>query len=292
VTKPNVVALGGGHGLSVALRAAREYAGEITAIVSVADDGGSSGRLRRDLDVVAPGDLRRCLGALATGGGPWPDAFEYRCRAGELEGHALGNLMLIGLAETTGDLTGALDEMGRLLHTVGRVLPATLGPVKLSAEVGGTRVVGQVAVAHAHESIADLRIEPADASAPPDALAAIAAADQIVLAPGSLYTSIVAVCCVPDIRAALAAASAPVVQVANIDQENETSGLDGTDHLRVVLDHGGRVDVYLYDPSRGLAVDQAVVAKLGARAVGAPIADAERRVHDPVQLAQALSALL
>src|SRR5215210_8491392 len=107
---PKVVALGGGHGLSVALRAVREYAGEITAVVSVADDGGSSGRLRRDLDVPAPGDLRRCLVALAREQGPWSRAFEHRFAWGELAGHALGNLMLVGLAESLGDLTSALDE--------------------------------------------------------------------------------------------------------------------------------------------------------------------------------------
>src|SRR6266436_5282285 len=110
---PKVVALGGGHGLSVALRAIRAYAGEITAIVSVADDGGSSGRLRRDLDVVAPGDLRRCLVALAGESGPWPAAFEHRFRSGEIADHALGNLLLVGLAESMGDLTAALDEAGR-----------------------------------------------------------------------------------------------------------------------------------------------------------------------------------
>src|SRR5690242_21014540 len=101
--KPNVVALGGGHGLALALTALREYAGEITAVVSVADDGGSSGRLRRDLDVPAPGDLRRCLVALAAGDGPWPAAFEHRFGSGELAGHALGNLVIVGLTETLGD---------------------------------------------------------------------------------------------------------------------------------------------------------------------------------------------
>ncbi len=170
--RPNVVALGGGHGLSVALRAIREYAGEITAIVSVADDGGSSGRLRRDLDVPAPGDLRRCLVALASEDGPWPAAFEHRFGWGELAGHALGNLMLVGLAATLGDLTAALDEAGRVLGAVGRVLPATTAPVSMTAEVGGERVIGQVAIAHAgeQERIRDVRLEPADASVPADAL--------------------------------------------------------------------------------------------------------------------------
>src|SRR2546423_10389754 len=147
---PRVVALGGGHGLSVALRAIREYAGEIAAVVSVADDGGSSGRLRRDLDVPAPGDLRRCLVALATDES-WSKAFEHRYSWGELAGHAMGNLVLVGLAQTLGDLTSALDEAGRVLGAVGRVLPATLGAVSMTADVGGARVAGQVAIAHAGE---------------------------------------------------------------------------------------------------------------------------------------------
>src|SRR5438105_5501172 len=240
--RPSIVALGGGHGLAVALGAIREYAGEITAVVGVADDGGSSGRLRRDLDVPAPGDLRRCLVALASDGGPWPAAFEHRFRSGELADHALGNLVLVGLAETLGDLTAALDEAGRLLGAVGRVLPATVGPVAMTATVGDDLVNGQVAIAHAGERarIHDVKLTPESPLASPDALDAIARADQIVLAPGSLYTSIVAVLCVPQIRAALARAPGKVVQIANLAMENETTHLDGTDHLAAVLDHGGR----------------------------------------------------
>ena len=295
---PNVVALGGGHGLAVALRAIREYAGEITAVVSVADDGGSSGRLRRDLDVPAPGDLRRCLVALASDTGPWAAAFEHRFRSGELADHALGNLVLVGLAETLGDLPAALDEAGRLLGAVGRVIPATIGSVSLTARVGDERVTGQVAIAAAgkHERIRDVRLTPADAPASPAALEAIARADQIVLAPGSLYTSIVAVLTVPEIRAAIAQAPGTVVQIANLAMENETQGHDGTDHLRAVRDHGGRVDQFMYDPEHGLTVDPAAVTALGAQPVAAPIAapatGCETSGHDPQQLAKALSALL
>ena len=291
---PRVVALGGGHGLSVALRAIREYADEITAVVSVADDGGSSGRLRRDLDVPAPGDLRRCLVALASDDGPWSRAFEHRFGWGELAGHALGNLVIVGLAETLRDLTAALDEAGRVLGAVGRVLPATLGPVSMTARVGGTRVTGQVAIAHAGERdrITDVRLEPADAVASPAALDALAAADQIVIAPGSLYTSIVAVLCVPALRDALQHATACVVQVANLATENESSGHDGTDHLAAVRDHGGRVDLFVYDPEHGLPVDAGATRKLGAQPGPAPITLPDGRGHDPLQLAKALSALL
>jgi uncharacterized cofD-like protein len=291
---PNIVALGGGHGLAVALHAIREYAGEITAIVSVADDGGSSGRLRRDLDVPAPGDLRRCLVALASEDGPWPAAFEHRFRSGELADHALGNLLLVGLAETMGDLTAALDEAGRLLGAVGRVLPATLGPVSMTARVGARRVTGQVTIAAAgeHDRIREVRLTPEDPPACRDALEAIARADQIVLAPGSLYTSIVAVLCVPEIRVAIDHAPGRVVQIANLAMENETTGHDGTDHLAAVREHGGRVDEFLYDPDHGLGVDPARVAALGARPVAAPVAAEGGSGHDPKQLAKALSALL
>jgi uncharacterized cofD-like protein len=291
---PNVVALGGGHGLAFALRAIREYAGDITAVVSVADDGGSSGRLRRDLDVAAPGDLRRCLVALARDGGPWPAAFEHRFRSGELADHALGNVILVGLAETLGDLTAALDEAGRLLGAVGRVLPATQDPVSMTARVGTQTVTGQVAIAAAgrNDRIREVRLIPENPRAHPEALEAIARADQIVLAPGSLYTSIVAVLSVAEIREAIEKAPCSVVQVANLAMENETTGHDGTDHLAAVREHGGRVDQFLYDPDHGLTVDPDRVAQLGARAVAAPIAGPGASGHDLQQLAKALSALL
>jgi len=290
---PRVVALGGGHGLSVALRAIRQYADDITAIVSVADDGGSSGRLRRDLQVAAPGDLRRCLVALAKADGAWPRAFEHRFGSGELADHALGNIVLVGLAETMGSLTAALDECGRLLDCAGRVLPATVAPVAMTAQVGEARIEGQVAVAAAgtHARITDVRLVPDDAPAEPAALDAIARADQIVLAPGSLYTSIVAVLSVPAIRDALQRAPGLVVQIANLATENETHGHDGTDHLRAVLDHQGRVDVFVSDPRAGLAVDTDAVEAAGVRSVVVPIADHTGTAHDPAALASALAHL-
>jgi uncharacterized cofD-like protein len=291
---PRVVALGGGHGLAVALTAIREYASDITAIVSVADDGGSSGRLRRDLDVAAPGDLRRCLVALANTEGPWTTAFEHRFRSGELADHALGNIVIVGLAETMGDLTAALEEAGRLLNVDGTVLPATVGPVWLRARVGDDEVKGQVAIARAGatDRIHDVGLDPRDARPPAGALDAIAQADQIVLAPGSLYTSIVAVLSVDELRDAIAGARASVVQVANLATENETHGHDGTDHLAAVRAHRGRVDVFLYDPAHGLAVDPEAVTELGTKAVAAPISRADGSGHDPRQLAKALAALL
>jgi uncharacterized cofD-like protein len=291
---PSVVMLGGGHGLAVALGAARRYAGDITAIVSVADDGGSSGRLRRDLDVPAPGDLRKALVALSSDEG-WRRALEHRFRSGELEGHAVGNLLLVGLAEAFDDLPAALAEASRLIGAIGHVLPATLDPVVLKAQVDGKAVEGQVAVAEAggRGHVEHVELVPSDAPASADALRAIETADQIVLAPGSLYTSVVAVLCVPALRAAIVAAPGQVVQVANLHRElPETDGLDGTDHLLAVLDHGARVDVLLYDGARGLMVDEGAVRARGVEPVTADVADAAGAEHDPEKLAVALRALL
>jgi len=294
---PAVVALGGGHGLATALRAIRRYAGSITAVVSVADDGGSSGRLRRDLGVPPPGDIRRCLVALAGDDGVWSAAFEHRFRDGDLEGHALGNLVLVGLTETLGSFPDALDEAGRLLRAVGRVLPATVEPVVLKAQldttdVRGEIVEGQVAVANSR-GIRRVELVPADVAATPAAIDAIRAADQVVYAPGSLYTSVLPVLCVAGLRDALATTSAQVVQVANLrPQVPETAGMDVADHLEAVLAHGARVDRFLRDSGSGLPVDADRLAGLGVETVIAPVSRADGLAHDHQQLAQALCALL
>ncbi len=290
---PHVVALGGGHGLAMTLRAVRGYAGEITAVASVADDGGSTGRLRRDFGVPAPGDLRKCLVALAGDAPVWPEAFEHRFSAGELEGHPLGNLMIVGLTETLGDFCQALDEAGRLLGAVGRVLPATTEPVVLKADIEGEDVEGQVAVQNSAGRIRRVGLIPNDAAACPDALAAIGAADQIVLAPGSLYTSLLPVICVPELRDALEQAAAPVIQVCNLrSQVPETNGLDASDHLRAVVEHGGRVDRFLYEEGGILAADTDAMRELGVEPVAGQVARPDGLAHDPLKLAEALQALL
>lgn len=293
-----VVALGGGHGLAAALRAVRTYATEVTAVVSVADDGGSSGRLRRDLGVAPPGDLRKALVALAAPGNVWADAFEHRFGAGELGGHALGNLVLAGLGDSLGDFTRALDEAGRVLGAEGRVRPATTEAVVLKAHVeheaaADESIEGQVAVANVVGRIRRVELVPRDVRAHPDAVGAIAAADQVVLAPGSLYTSLLPVLAVAELRAAIAAAPGQVVQVANLRTEPpETTGLDGPDHLRAVLEHGARVDVLLTDAACELAAAPEAVQALGVRPASAALADPRGLAHDPVRLASALCDLL
>jgi uncharacterized cofD-like protein len=275
------------------LRAARQYATELTAVVSVADDGGSSGRLRRDLNVLPPGDLRKCLVALAGPNRVWVNAFEHRFRAGELDGHSLGNLILTGLGETLGDPVAAIDAAARLLDAVGRVRPATVERVELKAHVDGGSVHGQVAVMTTGGRIRRVELVPPDARADPDAVAAIAAADQVVLAPGSLYTSLLSVLGVPGLRDAVAATPGHVVQVCNLrPQPPETTGLDAADHLRAVLDHGGRVDTFLYERDGALPVDEDRIRGWDVRPAGAPVAGRSGLVHDPARLAQALTDLL
>jgi uncharacterized cofD-like protein len=290
---PYVVALGGGHGLATTLRAVRRYAGRVTAVVSVADDGGSSGRLRRIAGIPAPGDLRRCLVAMAADNSPWARAFEYRFPSGDLEGHALGNLVIAGLANVTGDFGQALDLAAGLLGATGRVLPATSVPVVLKADVAGNEVVGQTNVSTSPGPISAVSVVPPDAPAPPEVLAAVAEADQVVIGPGSLFTSVLAVCVVPEIRAALAARRAGRVYVCNLrPQLPETAGFTVERHLRAVLDHGVPVDVMVAPASsRTPRTNQPSGDLRGVQVVAAGRPRADGGGHDPSQLATVLQML-
>jgi uncharacterized cofD-like protein len=282
---PRVVALGGGHGLAATLRAARQYGADVTAIVSVADDGGSSGRLREIFGVPPPGDLRKCLVALSSPS-VWSTAFEHRFDAGELEGHALGNLVIAGLAASTGDFLFAVEEAGRLVEAGGTVLPATTVPVVLKADAAGGAVQGQVAVGQA-ERIMRVSLVPVDPVPPPAALTAVARADQIILGPGSLYTSVLAAVAVPALREALAAARGRKVYVCNLrPQVPETEGYDVAAHVTALEGHGVEVDVVLCDTS-GLP--------LGAPSrpwVEARLARPNGLAHDSDKLAAALVDLV
>jgi len=283
---PRVVAVGGGHGLAATLRAARRYAGELTAIVSVADDGGSSGRLRRQLGIAPPGDLRKCLVAMAEEGSVLAEAFEHRFESDELVGHALGNLMLTGLTAACGDLQHALDEAGRLLGAVGRVLPATTEPVVLKAVAEAGEVEGQTAVMHAAH-IRRVSLVPEDPPAPAAALEALACADQVVVGPGSLFTSVLAAAAVPAIAEAIRRSPGRRVYVANLrPQGAETAGYDVAAHVAALGAHGVVVDDVLVDPA---------AIPLGAielSVVEARLARPNGRAHDPARLAAALSSLV
>jgi uncharacterized cofD-like protein len=283
-----VVAVGGGHGTAVTLRAARRYAGDVTAIVSVADDGGSSGRLREQLDVVALGDLRKCLVALADDRSVLARAFEHRFgETGELAGHALGNLVLAGLVDATGDLVAGVDAAAALLHATGRVLPATTEKVTLKAEADLGEVEGQVAVA-ATGRIRRVSLVPGGSSPPAEATEALLAADQVVIGPGSLYTSILAAVGVPGVADTLGRCRAQKVYVCNLyPQIPETEGYDVAAHVAALREHGVEVDVVLWDSRAGLSAGH-----LDRPAVDRALAGPNGLVHDPARLALALADLL
>ncbi len=283
---PRVVAIGGGHGLAATLRAVRTYTDRVTAVVAVADDGGSSGRLRELLHIIPPGDLRKCLIALAEPGSLLATAFDYRFGEEELAGHALGNLLLAGLMDAAGDPVTALEEAGRLLGVRGRVLPSSTEPVVLKADAACGEVTGQVAV-NGTDRILRVSLVPSDPPAPEAALDALAEADQIVLGPGSLFTSVLAAVAVPQIREAVNASGAQRIYLCNLrPQDTETSGYDVAGHVAALLAHGLEVDRVVCD-SAGIRVGAPAVP-----VVDVPLARPSGLAHDPVKLAQILSDLL
>jgi len=294
---PTVVAIGGGHGCARTLTALRRLPVRPVAVVSVADDGGSSGRLRRDMGVVALGDLRMAVLALSPRDTALGRLAAHRFGHGELDGHSLGNLMLLGLLEQQGgDLIAALDAMLRLLDGGGRVLPCATTPIDLRADSESGTVTGQVAVATTSRIrrvtvVPTLGTVPA---APPDALAAILAARMIVLGPGSLYTSILPNLLIPGIADAIVRSDAIVVLVANLrEQPGETAGMDLADHVAAILDHvpGLTIDVLLAgsgdDVALGASQDDGRLASMVGRIVSRRLGD-PLDGHDPDLLAAAL----
>ena len=246
------VAIGGGHGLARTLAALRSVTERVTAIVTVADDGGSSGRLRRDLDVLPPGDLRMASTALADDG-DLKDVLNYRFTRGELAGHSLGNLVLVALQDlASGDVVEALRRLGHLLGTQHRVLPCTTEAVTLHATTAGGEIVGQASVA-ATPRLQRVWLEPTEPAASPTAVRAVRDADLVVLGPGSLYTSLLPNLLVPGIGDALAASRAPVVYVANLRQQpGETEGMSLAAHLDALAAHlpALRIDVVVAHQGR------------------------------------------
>jgi uncharacterized cofD-like protein len=237
--RPKVVALGGGHGLAITLKAVQSYASEITAIVAVADDGGSSGRLTSGLGIPPPGDIRRCLLALTPDISLWTELFAYRFSGGDIEDHSLGNLLLAALTDITGDFAAAVDAAGRILKTAGRVVPAATEAAELRAVAGGKEIIGQAEITKSPE-IEAMSLGPDKLTANPVALAAMAEADQLILGPGSLFTSLLAVLLVPGVAEAWQSSRANRVFVLNLlDQDGETLNLTGADHMRVLAAMGG-----------------------------------------------------
>lgn len=236
---PSVVAIGGGHGQASALEAIQTYAGSISALVTVADNGGSSGRLS-GFGTPPPGDIRRCLLALTPHPSLWSELFAHRFREGDISDHSLGNLILMGLSELYGDFTSAVDTAGRMLGALGEVVPVADAPVTLSAMIDGVPVTGQDAITRTRGHISKLKIEPSDTMASRRALAAVAGADQIVIGPGSLYTSVISALMVQMLAPAVMEAEAQRVFVLNmVTQEGETMGMTGAEHLDALAEHAG-----------------------------------------------------
>ena len=246
VSGRRVVAVGGGHGLSRVLAACRHLGVSPTAVVTVADDGGSSGRLRRDLGIIALGDLRMALLALARDEA-LAQVLAHRFARGHLEGHALGNLLLVALAETAdGDVLGALRCAEALLECDGSVLPSTTAPVHIAAQLGGARISGQATITASEGRVERLWLEPTDPPACAEAVAAVRGADVVVLGPGSLFTSVIVNLLVADLCRAVCEADATLVHVANVTAPpGETSQLSLRDHLDLLHQTLGdrRVDV-------------------------------------------------
>lgn len=306
---PRVVALGGGHGLAASLQALRRVTPHVTAVVTVADDGGSSGRLRDELGILPPGDLRMALAALAgedEWGRIWERLVQHRFSGdGPLSGHPVGNLLLAALTQTEG-VVPALDLVGRLLGGAGRVLPASCTPLDIHAQVVGvdpgapdalTLVRGQVAVATTPGQVAAIGLHPHEPQACDEAVQTILDADWVVLGPGSWFTSVLPHLLVPGLRGALEKTAARRLVALNLaPQAGETEGFSPEAHLDVLHAHAPALplDVVLADPAavldrRGL---MAAAAGLGARLVLAPVAtDDGTPRHDPDRLGAAYRSI-
>lgn len=301
------VAVGGGTGLPKVLTCLLDMGFETSAVVTMADDGGSSGALRRELGVLPPGDARNCLVAMADAASPISQLFQYRFAAGgTLGGHSLGNLMIAALADMEGGFSEGLDAAATMLGSRGRVLPSTLEDVVLTAEdVDGGLVIGQAAVATSPTPIARVAYTCAcRPAAYPPALEALRDADVVVIGPGSLYTSILPNFLVDGMAEALSAVPGTVVYVCNVaNQRGETGGMDAADHLAALSEHGlaGAIDVVLVHDTESHpftgdieAVGAGPVAvermrRQGVRVVATDLADpADPRHHDAVRLAAAL----
>ncbi|HEY9909748.1 MAG TPA: gluconeogenesis factor YvcK family protein [Thermosynechococcaceae cyanobacterium] len=309
---PKIVVVGGGTGLSTLLRGLKTYSANITAIVTVADDGGSSGRLRREIGVLPPGDIRNCLAALADEEKLLTELFQYRFKAGDgLVGHSFGNLFLTAMSEVTGDLEQAIAASSQVLAVRGQVLPATLSDVRLWAELAdGRRIEGESNITEAGGTIVRVGCTPARPPALPKAVQAIREADYIIMGPGSLYTSIIPNLLVPEIAEAIAAREVPRIYVCNVmTQWGETQGYSVGDHIHALDRACGKplfdavlvqkkppsnraVRRYADENSNFVPLDRDRVAQLGRRIVVAAVMDEDEQTglvrHNPQALARVL----
>ncbi len=307
---PAVAALGGGHGLYASLTALRRITDRLTAIVTVADDGGSSGRLRREFGCLPPGDLRMALAALCDDdaeGRQWADVLQSRFGGtGPLAGHAIGNLLIAGLWQRLGDPVAGLDMVGRLLRTHGRVLPMSAVPLVIEADVVGlipeapdesSVLRGQATIAKTPGLVTHVRLDPTAPPAYPEAVAAIREADHVVIGPGSWFTSVIPHLLVPELADAIVTTAAQRILILNMGSADETDGFTPSQHIEVLADHAPqlRLDVVLADP-RYVGRDRLLssyVESLGGVVHTARMGmrDGSAR-HDPLLLAATLADVL
>jgi uncharacterized cofD-like protein len=307
-----IVALGGGTGLSTLLRGLKRYTSNLTAIVTVSDDGGSSGRLQKELGILPPGDIRNCLVALADDEALVTDLFQYRFAEGQgLTGHSFGNLFLAAMTGITGNFDRAVKESSRVLNIKGRVLPATLATVRLVAELeDGSRVEGETKISQSTIGIERIGLEPAHPAPLPEVLAAIREADAIVLGPGSLYTSILPNLLVDGIAREIAKLHCPKIYVCNVmTQPGETDAFSASNHVRVLREQSGEcvcdyavvneqpprllLDAYAQGGQVPVEPDRAAIEALGVTVIGADVISETQTVrHDPQKLAEVIVKII
>ncbi len=303
-----IVAIGGGTGLSTLLRGLKRHTSNITAIVSVSDNGGSSGRLSKELGILPPGDLRHCMTALADDENLLNELFCYRFHEGEgLEGHSFGNLFLAALTDIYGDFEEALRKGSQVLNICGRVIPATLTPTTLCAQLADGRVIrGESEIPEAHGQINKVYLEPAQCTPPQEVLKAIQEADGIILGPGSLYTSVIPPLLINGLAEAVKKAKAPKIYVCNVmTQPGETDKYSAADHLKAINKHvGGNIANYVVvnvaPPNRlrkkyqksgahPIKADLSQLRALGVTPITANLVNESELVrHDPVYLAETI----
>ena len=306
---PNVAVVGGGHGLSVLLRGIKEATSNVTAVVTVADDGGSSGRLREEFGIIPPGDLRNCLVALADTEPLMEKLFQYRFKGkSELAGHSFGNLFIAAMNEVTGDMEQALQESSKVLAVKGQVLPASKDHVRLDAIMeDGTVVEGESQIPEVHKKIHRVRLFPEHVQPVQSALDALKNADAIILGPGSLYTSIMPNLLVDGVAEAIRKSKAVKIYICNVmSQPGETDGYTASMHAKAIIDHGGKgiIDYMLvndspispemqdYYAAKGaypVEVDEDAINALGVGFVKADIINEKELIrHDPDKLSKAV----
>lgn len=310
---PKIVTIGGGTGLSTMLTGLKEYTSNITAIVTVADDGGSSGRIRKQFDILPPGDIRNCLVALADASTMMRDLFQFRFDSGsELAGHNFGNLFITVMTRLTGDFEKAIRETSKVLALRGQVIPSTLSKVVLSAKhQDGSITDGEYKITAARKPIEKVYLTPGDSPASAEAVKAIEQADLIVLGPGSLYTSIIPNLLIQGITDALVAARAAKVYVCNVmTQPGESDGYSASRHMRSLIEHShprvvdycvvntgsiapdllGR---YVQEQSFQVVNDRRKIEKMGYRVIEDDTISADNYIrHDPIKLARLILSLL